>query len=375
MYDLKQLYSGLQAKIKTIQEHAILLDSIEFMTDKEQTDKASKKLEGDIIETNEKISAIQALIKSEESEINDLKELNLNSLVELDKVRKMLEDSNAEGDSLREFDKDKNSDDLISVNGQKVMENTSSRNLGIIFDTANNIKQILKDSHKTLNNTISWLEPILISQKDQESIVQRQFSNILKLKKCIEDLGKIQCAIRDKSTIEIKIFNKPLDDTHLPSNLNQNNEHGQICLGVRIIFDNFQENYFKIHNIELDQNLLNCDEMLEITKTSSDIPMLVTFLKSVWASSACLITEIETLREKHAIDWIPKERTLLLMTKAKASCVCSLDIPEKYPWSGSISLKNVTGLGLENDDIMPNDKSLTGWISYLEDLVSKNIQA
>ncbi|XP_077468047.1 uncharacterized protein LOC144083824 [Stigmatopora argus] len=82
---------------------------------------------------------------------------------------------------------------------------------------------------------------------------------------------------------------------------------------------------------------------------------------------AGLLAEIQSLRNSFAIDWHPAQRLLVYLKSA--SILCNLEVPEGYPDSGPVQLREVQrdGQVLNIDTLQPQnpDGSLTEWLMFL----------
>ncbi|XP_077579193.1 uncharacterized protein LOC144200764 [Stigmatopora nigra] len=86
-----------------------------------------------------------------------------------------------------------------------------------------------------------------------------------------------------------------------------------------------------------------------------------------FVGQAGLLAEIQSLRNSFPIDWNPAQRLLVYLKSA--SILCNLEVPEGYPDSGPVQLREVQrdGQVLNIDTLQPQnpDGSLTEWLMFL----------
>ncbi|CAN2389197.1 hypothetical protein PRIEUP_LOCUS4529, partial [Pristimantis euphronides] len=97
--------------------------------------------------------------------------------------------------------------------------------------------------------------------------------------------------------------------------------------------------------------------------TTSHITPTIAELQCWYRSHAKLLKELNELRERFAIDWLPTERKLLFLRGNKQH---SLMIEPGYPVSGGIQLLGADPCSV-SDDIKPpvENPSLSDWLEYL----------
>ncbi|XP_029466909.1 uncharacterized protein LOC115096443 [Rhinatrema bivittatum] len=91
-------------------------------------------------------------------------------------------------------------------------------------------------------------------------------------------------------------------------------------------------------------------------------------IQQYYQSHAQLLCELQKLKDRYAIDWLPKERKLLYL---KATAVCTLFVQPGYPASGGIQLLSVANPRCSADHLLmkpPQKKpSLSNWLAYLQE--------
>ncbi|XP_069842424.1 ZW10 interactor isoform X2 [Dendropsophus ebraccatus] len=104
---------------------------------------------------------------------------------------------------------------------------------------------------------------------------------------------------------------------------------------------------------------------LQRGSTSHVVPVILE-LHCWYQSHARLLTELNGLQERFAIDWLPADRKLLFLEGKRQH---TLVIESGYPVSGGVRLLPVQGAGLCNtsDNIKPpmENPSVTDWLEYL----------
>lgn len=99
----------------------------------------------------------------------------------------------------------------------------------------------------------------------------------------------------------------------------------------------------------------------------SDLSATLLDVLQSYMGQAELLTEIQTLRSRFAIDWKPAQRCLVFLKSA--ALVCELFVEEGYPRTGSARLLTVRrdGLSLDTSDLQwkRTDLSLSRWLLLL----------
>ncbi|XP_030049809.1 outer kinetochore KNL1 complex subunit ZWINT isoform X2 [Microcaecilia unicolor] len=102
---------------------------------------------------------------------------------------------------------------------------------------------------------------------------------------------------------------------------------------------------------------------------ADDLKSMTTALLEIqqcFQSQAQLLCELQTLKDRYAIDWLPKERKLLYL---KATVVYTLFVQAGYPTNGRVQLLSVANSKGSADPsvIKPpqENPSLSNWLAYL----------
>ncbi|XP_048736051.2 uncharacterized protein LOC125651471 [Ostrea edulis] len=121
---------------------------------------------------------------------------------------------------------------------------------------------------------------------------------------------------------------------------------------------------------EVDNQSLSSEDLIEPAVEWNDPVLLVQSLRERWIAYYPIVSEIKKLSQRHAVDWIQKEGVVRILLGKRGTVICTLSVPQSYPWEGSVSLISVTG-GHGEDNAMEVDesekkKSLQQWVDYLE---------
>nr|XP_033779479.1 ZW10 interactor [Geotrypetes seraphini] len=102
---------------------------------------------------------------------------------------------------------------------------------------------------------------------------------------------------------------------------------------------------------------------------ADDLKSMTTALLEIqqcYQSQVKLLSELQTLKDRYAIDWLPKERKLLYL---KAKVIYTLFVQAGYPTSGRVQLLSVANSKGSADPsvIKPpqENPSLSNWLAYL----------
>ncbi|XP_005106438.1 uncharacterized protein LOC101855047 isoform X2 [Aplysia californica] len=262
---------------------------------------------------------------------------------------------------------------LSSLHKLQRGEKSASEKLCLLLEAAKAEQEVLKNRLHRLQSNLACLQQISGPQHQLESDSQRELARLTDLKTDIEQLSEVQCIVRDGRTIDVIFSPQAKRCRKMPSEM-EGQVSGSVQLVATLCFKQLADDSLHLGDVKLNENVLGSEEIIERAKSSLDIPTLIMEMKSLWVSSVTLFSEISNIRERHAVDWIQEESVLRLMVKKGRSVVCTLHIPDTYPYSGSVSLENVVGdtSDIAMDQIQaPKDNTLTGWILYLEDIFSR----
>ncbi|KAK2162988.1 hypothetical protein NP493_1492g00022 [Ridgeia piscesae] len=101
---------------------------------------------------------------------------------------------------------------------------------------------------------------------------------------------------------------------------------------------------YKLQTVQVSPSTLDVKDIIATAVCNNDIRYLVYQVQAVWERDMPLWQEIETLREKFALDWLQTENVLTVLFGNEASIVVRLHINPAYPTSGDVSLLSAVGL-------------------------------
>ncbi|XP_071950041.1 uncharacterized protein [Antedon mediterranea] len=103
---------------------------------------------------------------------------------------------------------------------------------------------------------------------------------------------------------------------------------------------------------------------------SNDVCYAIQEIRKQFTAHAPLAKEINSLRQRFAIDFLQDENVLICMFGSCGNIVCRLKIKPGYPSSGQINLEKVTGHTEDTicNPPMPNP-TLTDWLIHLQQIL------
>ncbi|XP_072039133.1 uncharacterized protein [Amphiura filiformis] len=131
---------------------------------------------------------------------------------------------------------------------------------------------------------------------------------------------------------------------------------------------------WRLNDAEINIESLDIADLINEAVRMNDVVFLVTQVKSRLYSHAPLRHEIETLRNRYALDWLSDEGVITVILGDKGQVVCSLSVDAGYPGMGSIKLTSVEGLheqiALESFQPEIESPTITDWLDYLHNKVN-----
>ncbi|KAI0208028.1 hypothetical protein LSAT2_007303 [Lamellibrachia satsuma] len=127
---------------------------------------------------------------------------------------------------------------------------------------------------------------------------------------------------------------------------------------------------YKLETAHVSPETLDVTEIITTAIQKNDVRLLVTDVQTTWIRHMPLVQEIETLRKKFALDWLPTENLLTVLFGNEASIVVQLHIDPGYPASGGVTILSAVGLpeGTTVSQLqLPCSGShcLTDWLEHL----------
>ncbi|XP_077976644.1 uncharacterized protein LOC120334447 [Styela clava] len=122
----------------------------------------------------------------------------------------------------------------------------------------------------------------------------------------------------------------------------------------------------KLLDVKVGDCCVSTDDIISRAVAGNNFAEMIPELQMRFEKNSSLSDEIEKLRKTSAIDWLPSENTLLVIVGSRT---CTLHVPEGYPNTGSIQLKDVQGIQNSTVSHMkPSgvEPTLTDWVSFLE---------
>ncbi|XP_060072122.1 myosin-11-like [Ylistrum balloti] len=120
---------------------------------------------------------------------------------------------------------------------------------------------------------------------------------------------------------------------------------------------------------------LHTEDIISEALSTNDLRQLVTKMQDRWNTLFPLVQEMKNVSDRHAIDWIQDQNLLRILVGRGGSIMCTLHVPESYPFSGEITLQKTSNLpsDVKEEDILPPSecRSLQGWVDYLEETFGK----
>ncbi|KAL8581108.1 hypothetical protein ACOMHN_033556 [Nucella lapillus] len=191
---------------------------------------------------------------------------------------------------------------------------------------------------------------------------------LLRLQKSIsstEALSGVTCKISTSNTIIVQFP---------PNQSASRGTEDDLVLHLTLTFQKNSLGSLRLSSVESNMESLDLDD-LQLRESSVDsVPSLVHDVKQRWLSHMPMLSEINQLRCKFAIDWIQQESVLRVIVGKGGGIVCSLLIPSGYPRQGQVTLTSIIGApdSLALEDLKPSTgKRLEDWVQFLEDTFGK----
>lgn len=362
LHELLQEEQELKSEILMLSEENCILDAIlnpDALPNKDQIEK-------DLGESKRIVDELKSIQKESETKMGVTVHEALQSVLKLKEVNAKTEEKFFELESQRQFLQEDN-DNETSLENMQRQQKTRMRKTNILVEGSQANFDNFKNRHNETKETLNCLHELSISRDLSLAEEQRTLARLTEKLNDIEAFAEVKCSIVDKHTVKIDI----LPDGNI-QNVNQEKGYSHISLEVMLKFksDNFKD----LCGVEISEPLKGADDIIKEAIKTANYAKLIGDLKLLWCSSASLFAEIHSVRSKYAVDWIPDKEILHLMVKKGSSVVCTLNIPEGYPHSKSVSLVNIVGdqTGTDIDSIqVPSDDSLTGWVIHLESIFNK----
>lgn len=134
--------------------------------------------------------------------------------------------------------------------------------------------------------------------------------------------------------------------------------------------------YLRLVNVQSNITSFGLEDLWEEYSESDidNLSQLVSRIKARWFSHIPLLSEINNLQHRFAIDWIQKENILRVIVGKGGGIVCSLNIPPSYPHQGQVTLDGVIGSSdSEQAQILEPETGsrLEDWVQHLENTFGK----
>ncbi|OWF54058.1 uncharacterized protein LOC110445545 [Mizuhopecten yessoensis] len=211
-------------------------------------------------------------------------------------------------------------------------------------------QQQLLDSHSE-QSQVKVMEDKLNRQKDLLSFIKRQ--------------GKVDIKQRSEFGHLVLELLSDEDNENIP----------RMFLTANVELDSLDLEHLTSAEKESGDCSLHTEDIISEGLSSNDLRQLVTKMQDRWNTLFPLVQEMKNVSDRHAIDWIQDKNLLRILVGKGGSIMCTLHVPESYPFSGEITLQKTSNLpsNVKEEDILPpsDNRSLQGWVDYLEDIFGK----
>ncbi|XP_033111138.1 autophagy-related protein 23-like [Anneissia japonica] len=142
---------------------------------------------------------------------------------------------------------------------------------------------------------------------------------------------------------------------------------------VTLIFNRNHNDPHQYSDVKIVSDTLDIRTTAEEAMKSNDISYLIQEIHKKFTSHMPLAKEINSLRQKFAIDFLQDENVLVCMLGSCGNIVCRLKIEQGYPSNGRISLQKITG---QPEGTQPNchpamsNPTLTDWLDHLQQVLA-----
>jgi len=138
---------------------------------------------------------------------------------------------------------------------------------------------------------------------------------------------------------------------------------------------------FSISSAQVDLYHMNISDLVAVAAMRNDLEYLVTSVCARWHQMFSFHVELEALRDRYALDWVPDDSTVRVLIGsggATGPTVCLLHLQPGYPHTGRVTLQSISGQPpegcMEKKDIsvaLPESASLTDWLHHLHVCLDK----
>ncbi|XP_059153315.1 uncharacterized protein LOC131939100 [Physella acuta] len=262
--------------------------------------------------------------------------------------------------------REKNPSLVSAVNIQTLSDDvkTDAEKVKLLLQSVTRQHDLLQDRLGRIENNLQRQRREIIETKKEEATWNSCLTKIQARLEDVVNLSGIRCQVKDEKNVQVE-FLSPLEKIEEESS----SDKSRLIVLLEVCEDHL--GFLQLTNAKTNQVICGSESIIEAALADKDVHKLILELKTLWSSQVPLITEIQQLRKKHAIDWIPEKNLLYLMVKNSCSVVCTLTVPPQYPAEGDITLESIMGPSNEitvKDVKPPTQTTLTAWISHLENL-------
>ncbi|XP_076444096.1 uncharacterized protein LOC143282366 [Babylonia areolata] len=239
-------------------------------------------------------------------------------------------------------------------------------------------KELLRLQHKKaqVELRVSHLEEDLQQlhltlDEDQERMDTQCLLRLEKSISSMEAWSGVTCKVPNSNTIVVSF-----PPSQFASTSPSFNAKDDLTLQVTLTFQENSLGSLRLSKVQSNMASFDLADLWggEGEDSVDSVPSLIHTIKQRWLSHVPLLSEVNQLRSKFAIDWIQQESTLRVIVGKGGGIVCSLHIPSGYPHQGQVTLTNVMGASdtFVVEDLKPSTgRRLEDWVCFLEDLFGK----
>ncbi|KAL3865704.1 hypothetical protein ACJMK2_043066 [Sinanodonta woodiana] len=130
-----------------------------------------------------------------------------------------------------------------------------------------------------------------------------------------------------------------------------NGKADDLNLVLTMTFKNNNLGYPVLTDVKSNIDNFEIRDLIDLAIEANDVRFLVHSVRDRWKLHYPLLSEMKTLVNSHAVDWIQEEGRLRVLVGRSGSIIITIKIPTGYPFSGNITLVSVFGLDLQNEDL------------------------
>lgn len=298
-----------------------------------------------------KISELKEIVLKREQKKKELEELKKKANVAHVSIPSNLKEAIQSQREATERIESETAKHQVSLTEAKANQHRLHEELAAVKDKLNK-----REESKQRSQTITAKRAAVLKEKIKEN------TELLNYIKTLSGLRELP--VEDPDSIRLEFIPEGEEDASL--NLTM---HFAVDLSGRV----------HLTGAEVNIESLPMDDLIRTAVEKNDPVLLICNLRERWASYQPIVSEINKLSERHAVDWIQEEGVVRVLLGKRGTVICTLSVPKTYPQEGSVSLVSVHG-GYGDDNTMDVDvpepaaekKSLQQWVDYLEEKYAKS---